>query len=161
MIDPEHVEEAQSFTKIGENFTQLLTIQDELFQLSTAGKGDESVSLFRGRLAELYKEDSALLVTMVDTNVEELQNGRADIGQLYSSTFVLSLVIGGLVLVLAGGVAAFAYFRIGVALARMVAAVRILAGGTWPSRCLRSRPRTRSATSPAPSSPSVNRSSNG
>ena len=129
VIDPEHVEEAQSFTKIGENFTQLLTIQDELFQLSTAGKRDELVSLFRGRLAELYNEDSALLVTMVDTNVEELQNGRADIGQLYSSTFVLSLVIGGLVLVLAGGVAAFAYFRIGVALARMVAAVRSLAGG--------------------------------
>jgi methyl-accepting chemotaxis protein len=48
---------------------------------------------------------------------------------LRSSTPRLSLVIGGLVLVLAGGVAAFAYFRIGVALSRMVSAVRILAGG--------------------------------
>ena len=32
---------------------------------------------------------------MVDTNVEELQSGREDMTQLYSSTFLLSLVIGG------------------------------------------------------------------
>ena len=129
VIDPEHVEEAKSFAKIGDNFTQLLSLQEELFKLAAAGKRDEAENLFRGSLAQLFNQDSALLVTMVDTNVEELQSGREDMAELYSSTSLLSLIIGGLVLVLAGVAATFAYVRIGVALSRMVGAVRALAGG--------------------------------
>ena len=66
MIDPEHVEEAKSFAKIGDNFTQLVSLQDELFKLSAAGKRDEAETLFRGSLAQLFNEDGALLMTMVD-----------------------------------------------------------------------------------------------
>ena len=129
MIAPEHVEEAQRFDKLGANYKELLDNQAKLFAAADAGQKNEAVALFDGPMATLYKDNRALIATLVGTNSEELQGGRDEIGALYSATFWLTLLVGLLIIGLAVAAAAFAYFGIGIPIARLAAAVRGLAGG--------------------------------
>src|SRR5207237_1307239 len=92
-------------------------------------KRDEAVALYTGAMADIYQKDIGLIQTMVGTNSEELESGRGDVAGLYSSTFLVTLIVGGLAMALAIAAAAFAFFSIGRPIARLTAAVRGLAGG--------------------------------
>src|SRR5436305_15163711 len=56
-IEPAHVEEAQRFAKIGDNYKALAGHQAELFKLSAAGKRDEAAALYSGPLEQLFSEN--------------------------------------------------------------------------------------------------------
>ena len=129
MIVPSHVDEARQFETIGAAYKEMQDAQGQLFSLADAGKKDEAAALLTGAMAKLYQDNRGRIAALVGTNNEELKGGREDIGNEYSTAFLLTLLVGGAILGLAVAAGAFAYFGIGAPIVRLTSVVRALAGG--------------------------------
>jgi methyl-accepting chemotaxis protein len=129
MIEPAHVDEMHQADAIAAAYKEMQDDQAQLFALADAGKKDEAAALFTGAMAKLYRDNDERIATLVSSNNEELKGGRDAIGNTYSATFLLTLLVGGSILVLAVAAGVFAHIGIGAPIARLASAVRELAGG--------------------------------